>query len=72
MLGRPLDIMSIVKAPQRPRKSWEDAIGQHQCKAVVVVEQVLFAFSSVRSTRALGQFSYVGAPGVFNEDSLGV
>ena len=36
MLGRPLNIMCIVKAPQRPdirhRKSLEDAIGHHQCK----------------------------------------
>ena len=36
MLGRPLDVMCVVKAPQRPdirhRKSLEDAIGQHQRK----------------------------------------
>ena len=35
-LGRPLDVMCVVKAPQRPdirhRKSLEDAIGQHQRK----------------------------------------
>ena len=36
MLGRPLDILCVVKAPQRPdirhRKCLEDAIGQHQCQ----------------------------------------
>ena len=68
MLGRPLDIMCVVKAPQRPdtRITGRRHRSTSMQKAVVLVEQVLFAVSSVRSTRGIGQSSYAGTPIDFN------
>ena len=76
MLGRPLDIMCVVKAPQRPdirhRKSLEDTIGQHQCKRLWSFLNRYCLPSLLCDQRGLAQSSYVGTPTGFNEVRLGV